>query len=541
MALIDKGSVLQQFMGFTRLPVFRQLGLMLGLAASVSLGIMIVSWSQEPDYTPLFVGLGTADASRVVQILDQSKVRYRINGGTVTVPVAQVHELRLKLASEGLPRGDVQGYELLDGEQKFGASSFMETSRYNRALEGELSKSVATLDGVQNARVHLAIPKQSVFVRKGNKPSASILVNLYPGKELSDSQVSGVVHLVASSVPDMDTEDVTLIDQKGRLLTTATANSPLGMSSEQLRFSRTVEQDYINRIMNILAPIVGADRVNAEVTADIDFTATERTSESYAPDKITMRSEQTLEEGNSGGRASGVPGALTNQPPAAGTLSEQEDGNEESSAANLFTSKSATRNYEVDRTISHVRETPGSIRRLSVAVVLDYRDEIDDEGNVTRVPLPADELERLNSLVKDAVGFNATRNDSVNLVNVSFREPDLLEPLPDSPFWEKPWLVPFGKQLLGWGAVLLLILGVLRPVLASLAKEGAAPRRLEHGEALEGQIQLSADQVNLSGAGMAALPGSVGYAQQLAMAQSLVNQDPKRVAQVMKGWVGADE
>ncbi len=541
MALINKDSVLQQFMGYTRLPMFRQLGLMIGLAASVSIGVAIVSWSQEPDYTPLFVGLSTADASRVVEILDQTKVRYRLTGGTVTVPAAQVHELRLKLASEGLPRGDVQGYELLDGEQKFGTSSFMETSRYNRALEGELSKSVATLDGVKNARVHLALPKQSVFVRKGNKPSASILVNLYPGKELSESQVSGVVHLVAASVPDMKTEDVTLIDQKGRLLTTVTANSPLGMSSEQLRYSRTVEQDYINRIMNILAPIVGADRVNAEVTADIDFTATERTSEIYAPDKITMRSEQTLEEGNNSGRASGVPGALSNQPPAAGILSEQEDGGEESASSNLFTSKSATRNYEVDRTISHVRETPGSIRRLSVAVVIDYRDQFDDEGNVTRVPLPADELERLNGLVKDAVGFSAARNDSVNLVNVSFREPDLLEPLPDAPFWEKPWLIPLAKQLLGWGAVLLLILGVLRPVLASLAKQGAAPRRLEHGDALEGQIQLSADQVNLSGAGTAALPGSVGYAQQLAMAQSLVNQDPKRVAQVMKGWVGADE
>jgi len=557
--LNDQSGLLRQFQALGGLPVLRQLGLLVGLAASVALGVGVVLWSRAPDYSPLFGGLSNSDANQIVQMLEQDKTPYRLDSGTVSVPAEKIHELRLKLASAGLPRGEAKGFEMLDGDQGFGTSSFMESTRYHRALEGELAKSVATLDGVSSARVHLAIPKQTAFLRKTDRAAASVLVNLGAGRGLSEGQVSAVVHLVASSVPGLDIADVTVVDQKGRLLSANAMSPEFAMTSEQFNFTRKVEQDYRRRIVDLLAPLVGANRVSAEISADIDFTRVEKTSETYEPDATAIRSEQISEDVRPVGAASGVPGALTNQPPAAGTIAEPAavaspggalataaaGGSTVGAAPVLPGSRRAVKNYELDRTISHVRESGGALRRLSVAVAVDYRDQTDASGAAQRVPIPAEELDRLTGLVKEAVGFNAERGDSVNLVNASFLAPETTVEIPQPPFWEQPWLPGAARQLLGGIAVILIIFGVLRPALRSLA--GGDRARVDPllpgyagNPALNGELLPGDDVVTLNGS--ARLPGApASYEQQLSLAQAMANQDPKRVAQVVKGWVSGDE
>lgn len=547
MAIVDQDTVVKPFGGLSQLPAVRQIALLVGLALSIALGIGIVSWSQEPNFVPVFSDLAERDMAPVITLLEQDDIKYRMQGGTIAVPAEYVHKLRIRLASQGLPKGGTRGFEMLEEEQSFGTSSFLETARYNQALEGELSKSVATLDGVNSARVHLAIPKQSAFLRNQSGASASVLVSLYPGSKLVDSQVAGIVHLVSSSVPGMDAEKVSVVDQKGNLLTAGSGSSGIAMSAEQFGFVRSVEQDYSQRIVALLAPIVGVDSVRAQVTADIDFTSVEKTSEVYNPDNASVRSEQISEEqSSSSGSGSGVPGALSNQPPPAGAVGQSA----EAAPVPVRTSKQATKNYELDRTISHINEMPGAIKRLSVAVVLDYRDQTDDAGKVERVPLADDEIQRFTTLVQEAVGFDAERGDRINIVNASFLAAPEIEPIPESPLWQQPWVLNVGKQALAVIGVVLLIFGVLRPVMSSLANYtpppvigGAAPAGVPGLEApaMAGELQLGADQVSLSGAG-GQLPGSnTGYERQIAMAKSIASEDPKRAAQVMKSWVGEDE
>lgn len=542
MALIDRENTVLPFNGMANLPVVRQLALLVGLAASIALGVAVVMWSQQPDFVPLYGTLPAADSAKVVQSLEQRGVPYKLEGGAVAVPAEQVHQLRLQLAGQGLPGSGYQGFELLDREQSFGTSSFMENARYQRALEGELTKSIASLDSVSGARVHLAIPKQSAFVRRRSQPSASVLVNVMPGRALQEQHVAGIVNLVASSVPGMEAEKVTVVDQRGRLLTRTPRSEGVATGSEHLQFLRQVEKDYSDRIVELLTPVLGADRISAKVSADIDFTVVEKTMESYSPEKA-LRSEQTTEELTSSVRAEGVPGALSNSPPPAAEIGDpaEEEGAEAPAPEPRQTTRHATRNYELDRTISHVREAPGSIRRLSVAVLVDYRDHINDAGNAERVPLGADEIARIEALVKEAVGFNAERGDSVNVANVSFLTPDLAAPVIDEPaIWQQPWVARAGKQALGVLAVGLLIFGVLRPVLKNLSEAGSRTATVVARERHENGGQLADDQVSLSAGNTKAIAAPESYEQQLTLAKSMVSEDPKRVAQVVKGWVSAD-
>lgn len=550
--MADQTTLVRPFMGLSQMPIARQAGLLIGLALSISLGVGLASWSQEPNYVPFLSGLADRELAPIVAILDSENVKYRMQGSGIAVPADKVHSLRIKLASQGLPKGGMRGFELLEEEQSFGTSSFLETARYNQALEGELSKSIATLEGVKNARVHLAIPKQSAFLRNKSGASASVLVSLYPGHSLAESQIAGIVHLIASSVPTMEAARVSVVNQKGTLLTMgAGSNTNLAVSAEQRGHARSLEEDYSQRIIALLAPIVGADRVRAQVTADMDFTAIERTSEVYGPKTSSVRSEQTSEERTAPRAGSGVPGALTNQPPPAGTI----DPNPDSSTNQLAperVSKEATKNYELDRTISHINEMPGTIKRLSVAVVLDYRDEVGASGEVERVALSDEEIARYTLLVQEAVGFDGERGDSVNIINAPFLALPEPEVLPEIPVWKQAWVLTLGKQLLAIIGVALLIFGVLRPVMKSLATYNGAAKGLAgrqntpglEAPAMVGELQPGDDQVSLSGAGGGAgqLPGTnIGYDRQIAMAQTVARDDPQRAAQVVKGWVGDDE
>ncbi len=541
----------QTAQGFSQLPALRQLGLMIGLAASVAIGVAVVLWSQTPNYSLLYANLSEADTSAVMQALQQADIPYKIDdkSGALLVPAKNVHEARLKLAGSGLPKGNAVGLELLQKDQELGTSQFVEQARYQHALEIELARSISSLRNVSSARVHLAIPKRSVFVREQQHPTASVVLDLYSGRQLKEGQIAAVVHLVASSIPDLDPDKVTVVDQSGRLLTQSVNDRQLALTSSQFDYTRRLEDSYIKRIEALLSPIVGAGRVRAQVVADVDFTRVEKTRESYNPDLPALRSEEVVEESNRSGAPSGVPGALSNQPPEAGTTNpaqaaqgkgqKQTGQATESTEVAGSTSRRSTRNFELDKTISHTRTGGGRVQRLSVAVVLDDRQVVQDDGSVVRTPLTDKEIEQITALVKDAVGFDITRGDTVNVINQAFQQAPAAEPLPEPKLWEQPWVMDLGKQLLGGLGVLLLVFGVLRPVLKSLAEKGAkAPVRMM---AVEGGGEVGEDQLSLSGGAQPPrLPAGGQYEQQLTMAKGMANQDPGRVAQVVKNWVAND-
>ena len=378
--------------GFQGLPALRQLGLMIGLAGSVALGVAVVLWSQEPNYTVLYGSLAAKDAGEVVEALKRSEIKFTLDPstGSVMVESSKIHTARMELAKSGLPEGGSMGFELLDKQQGFGTSQFIETKRYQRALEGEISRTIAELRNVSSARVHLAIPKRSVFLRDRTSPTASVMVDLYSGRKLDDEQIAAIVHLVSSSVPHLTPEDVTILDQRGNLLSSGSSSDSMGPSSSQFSYNRKLEQTYKNRIQDLLEPVVGAGKVRATINADLDFTVTERTEETYNPDLAAVRSEQTTEDvSSSSDAASGVPGALSNQPPKAGSLRGAQgefDSATGTAGVNGNSRKSRVRNFELDKTVSHTKLSSGNIRRLSVAVVIDNKQEVDEDGEITNKP-----------------------------------------------------------------------------------------------------------------------------------------------------------
>jgi flagellar M-ring protein FliF len=530
-------------------PLARQLLLLVGVAAAVALGVAAVLWSQNPNYTQLHTGLSDKDAGLVIEALQKANIPARLEGGAVLVPAAKLQDARLKLATQGLPKGSENGFELLHEAPPFGTSQFLETARYQHALEGELARSIANLTNVQSARVHLALPKQSAFVRNRQPPSASVLVSLYPGRTLEPGQVAAVLHLVAAGVPGLETGRITVVDQRGRLLSTPETSQEVALSASQFEYTRKLEEAYVRRIEELLMPIAGLGAVRAQVVAEVDFTISEQTQERFNGGQPALRSEQVIQEASAGvAGAAGIPGALSNQPPAAGstdpakpataTAAKSDDkakGNETSNANNNGPSNSssrATRNYELDKTISHTRSATGAVKRLSVAVVLDDKQKTDEEGEVTRTPFTPEEIERITALVKDAVGFNKERGDTVNVINSAFNAPPPVEPPPEPPFWKQPWLWEAAKQLGAAGFVLALFFGVLRPVLRGLLARTPLPAPA--GAAADSRLGLAGPAT----APALAAPGN--YDNQLTSAKSLAAQDPKRAAQVVKNWVAND-
>lgn len=544
---LEPQNLMNRFNSLSRQPVTRQLGLLLGLAASIALAMGLVQWSMTPDFTPLYSELSPRETGEVVRSLESSGIPYQLHNSTglVSVPADKVHEARLKLASEGLPQGDGNGFEMLYKEQEMGVSSFMEKARYDRALEQELSQSIASLDSVRSARVHLALPKQSAFVRKKNKPAASVLLNLYSARQLTERQLSGIVHLVASSVPGLEAEQVSVVDNQGKLLSSQNSNDDFAYTKEQFRFTQQLEKNYSSRITEILTPILGVGAVSAQVAAEIDFTMVEKTSESYAPES-TIRSEQMEEELTGSRRTnSGIPGTLSNQPPVETTVTDSPEGAEDKPQTER-SSKKEVRNYEMDKTISHIREVPGTLQKLSVAVVVDYVDQLNDKGEVERVPLTETRLAEITSLVKETVGFNEERGDSVNVINASFVVPPEMEPMPEASLMDQPWVWKAAKMGLSSIAVLLVIFTVLKPLMQiSSAPPPAQP--MPQGQpgmypaGMDGAMAMGEDQVTLGGQQQQLLPGGApAYQQQLSMARTMVEGEPERVAHVVKNWVAAD-
>ncbi len=536
-------------------PWLRQLAVMVGIAASVALGVAVVLWSQAPSYAPLYGNLAEKEASEVMEALQQASVDYKVDeaSGMLLVPAAKLKEIRMQLAGQGLPNSAGLGFELLQQDTGFGTSQIVERARHQQALQGELARTITTIGAVQSARVHLAVPKQSVFVRKRQPPSASVAVRLHNGRTLDDAQVEAIVHLVASSVPELTTGRVTVVDHKGRLLSGNSANREMKLSATQFEHTRRIEQHFRERIEDLLAPIVGRDKVRAQVTADVDFTVTEQTQERYNPDQPALRSERLNEEQRSGRAAGGVPGALTNQPPAAGGAPEQAAGGAlagDAGAGNpLNSSRQSTRNYELDRVISHTRMSPINLRRLSVAVVVDDISTVDDQGAVSVRERTPEEIERLTELVREAVGFDVRRGDSVRVMNNSFLAPEPVAELPEIPIWEQQWVLDIAKQVGGLVLVLVLIFFVLRPTLKRLTATTAIAAGAEGTDGQGARVEGPFSDGQAGGAGGAMLgtdggpiqlPSGAKYENIMDAARQLVDEDPKRVAQLVKTWVNEE-
>ena len=539
MELVKSEQFSAPFTGMLQLPVVRQLGLLLGLAASIAIGVAVVLWSQTPTFTLLYSNVTGQDAQAMAEVLKRNGIEFRLDpdSGAIMVEAGKSNEAKLKLAAENLPRSSGEGFEILDKEQGFGSSAFLQTVRYQRAREGELARTIKSIAAVENARVHLALPKESAFVRNRKKPSASVMVRLAPGRRLEKEQIAAITHLVASSVPSLEASQVTLVDDRGRLLSADDERNDLAMSASEFEYTRKLEQNYITRIEHLLAPLVGMNGVRAQVNADLDFTRTELTQEQFNPDLPALRSEQQIEEQSKGvQREGGVPGALTNEPPGQAVAPEQAvaAGSEETRVIEgpSKSKKRLLRNYELDKTISHTRYSTGKIRRLSVAVVLDVKSGKDEEGNPIEVPYSDEELARFTALVKEAVGFNALRGDSVKVINAAFLPGEEMAELPDIPVWEQSWFWSVLRQLAAAAIVVLLVFGLLRPIMRSLANQ---PKPIVVNEAGE---EIPEDQLTLSGEGGGGrLPKPTTYEDNLNMAKSLASQEPKRVAQVVKTWL----
>lgn len=524
-----------------------------GIALLVVAAVAAMVMGRQPDYKVLFSNLSDKDGGAIVAQLSQMNVPYKHadGGGAILIPAERVHDVRLRLATQGLPRGSVTGFELME-TNRFGMTQFQERLNFQRGLEGELTRSIQALSSVQGARVHLALPNQNGFFREQQKPSASVLVSLHPGRILDRAQLAGIVHLVASSVPELAPSAVSVLDDTGKLLSQSPdAAGEEGINAQQLLYVQQIEQQYARRIMEILEPVVGRNNVKAQVSAELDFSRTESTSEQFrpnqTPDSGAIRSQQVLESsGTANKTATGVPGAVANQPPApsaapvnganpAPTAGGQQ-GAEESTSK-----RESTTNYEVDKTVKVTRGNNWAIKRLSAAVVVNYQALAEEKGGASPKPLTPEQIEQMTGLVRETIGFNKERGDSVNLMNTPFLTSEA--PAAAVPLWKQPETIELAKTF-AWplGAVLfaaLVLLGLVRPALKGTAKPAEAV------PVAGGQLSaLEADEPDRP-----ALPAPTKKDEvvevtpeqlRLEEARVLAKANPVAVANILKTWVHGD-
>ena len=526
-------------------------------AAIIAVMAGIWMWTSQPDYRVLFANYTDRDGGAIVAALQQMNIPYKFtDGGTaILVPDTMVADARLKLASQGLPRGGNVGFELMEN-QKMGISQFLEQVNFQRALEGELARSIETISSVQSARVHLAMPKDSVFVRDQQKPTASVVLNLYSSRLLDQHQVSAIVHLVASSVPDLPAQNVTIVDQSGNLLSDTSRQAGTGqLNPSQLKYVQDLQQEIVKKIESIISPIVGNNNVRAEATADVDFTHVEQAAETYkpnpTPDSATVRSMQSSESGNrAGANASGIPGALSNQPPTNATapITTGAGANGASgapAAASSPSQKESTINYEVDKTVRYTQQAMGGIKRLAVAVVINYKHETDKNGKAVSRELNDAEKAQVLSLAKEAMGFNQERGDTINVVNTQFISTE--KEAADIPIWKQTETIEMvksiGKYIAGTLGIMYLFFGYLKPLITKIMERSKKPPQRAVPEPEEEE-----DEGTVVNLGNKEPPpeefqfkSAQAYEKDLEIAKNLSKQDPKIVANVVKTWVNSEQ
>ncbi len=541
--------------GFARMDQAQKIKLGLGALALLAIALAFFFMGRQPEWRVLYANLGDKDGGAIVAQLSQMNVPYKHaeGGQAIMVPADKVHDTRLRLASQGLPKGSVTGFEIMEAN-RFGMTQFQERLTFQRGLEGELTRSIQSLSSVQNARVHLALPNQNGFFREQQKPSASVLLSLHAGRTLDRAQVAGIVHLVASSVPEMNPKAVSIVDDAGNLLSSPPDGQAQGVDTQKLQYVQQLEQLYTRRIMDMLEPLVGRNNVKAQVSAEVDFSQVESTSEQHRPNQgpdapAAVRSQQTVEDGSAarGAPPSGVPGAVSNQPPATGTSPINGAAAPVGVASGQGTAqgggssrRESVVNYEVDKTVKVVRESTGQIKRLSAAVVINHRTTVDKAGKETTTPIPPQQLEQMTALVRETMGFSSDRGDSVNVVNAAFNvekttEADAL------PWWQQSdnqellrslaW--PLGMVALG----LVVLMGMVRPGLKLMK---SPPQRLEATQVqpLSAVLNEMPDRPGLP------MPGAVAEVtpetQRLADAKRLALENPAAVANIVKGWVNGE-
>ncbi|HWP20400.1 MAG TPA: flagellar basal-body MS-ring/collar protein FliF [Burkholderiaceae bacterium] len=538
------------------MPAPRKFALGAGAAALAAIVVALSLWSARPDYKVLYANLSDKDGGAIIAALSQMNVPYQHadGGAAILVPADKVHDVRLKLASQGLPKGSTVGFELMDNA-RFGITQFQERLTFQRGLEGELTRSIEALAAVQNARVHLALPNQNGFFREQQKPSASVLVHLHPGRTLDRAQIAGIVHLVSSSVPDLAPRAVSVVDQTGALLTESPDGSHkgAGLDAQQLQYVSQIESTYARRIADLLEPVVGRDNLRAQVTADVDFSQSESTSELFRPNQggepAAVRSMQTLESNQPGSaQPAGVPGAISNQPPVPasapinGPAQTLQAANGGSATAGTFKREAVT-NFEVDKTVKVTRNATGTIKRIAAAVVVNHRVTTNANGKTVSTPLTQEELDKLTALVRESIGFNADRGDTVQVINAPFRVQKVDDAPEDLPLWKRPDALDLLRQLAMPIALVLLALaivfGVIRPAL-----RGAKPEPRRNGQALDAVIAdpealpaLEAGAIETQAVPLLAAPMS---GDKLDAARQLARDNPAAVANIVRNWVSKE-
>ncbi|WP_070401149.1 flagellar basal-body MS-ring/collar protein FliF [Hydrogenophaga sp. PML113] len=538
--------------GLARMDNAQKIKLGLGALALLAIALAFFFMGRQPDWRVLYANLGDKDGGAIVAQLSQMNVPYKYSdgGGAIMVPADKVHDTRLRLASQGLPKGSVTGFELMENN-RFGMTQFQERLSFQRGLEGELTRSIQSLASVQAARVHLALPNQNGFFREQQKPSASVLLTLHPGRTLDRAQVAGIVHLVASSVPEMNPKAVSVVDDQGNLL----SNPPDGQNAtgadvQKLQYAQQLEQLYTRRILDMLEPLVGVGNVKAQVSADIDFSQAEMTSEQHRPNQgnepSAVRSQQTIEDGRPGSaQPAGVPGAVSNQPPAPSSapingqaapvgVTPQGQANAGQGGS---TRRESVINYEVDRTVRTVRESSGSIKRLSAAVVVNHKTTLDKNGKPVSAPIPAQQIEQMTALVRETIGFNQARGDSVNLMNAAFNEVVAAEP-EALPFWQQADNIELARSLafpLGMvGLGLIVLMGMVRPALKLMK---APPPRITEVQPLNAVLNEMPERPGLP---MPTPDEETPEKRRIADAKRLALENPAAVANIVKGWVNGE-
>ncbi|MEI4548967.1 flagellar basal-body MS-ring/collar protein FliF [Pseudoalteromonas spongiae] len=530
--------------------VMRQVTLIIALTICVAIAVFIMIWAKEPDMRPLGK-MPMDELIQTLEFLDAQKVEYKLDGNVVSVPVEAYQNIKLLMAKEGLEQVPSSGTEILMQDMGFGVSQRLERERLKHSREQQLARTIEELSKVARAKVLLAIPKENVFARREKKPSATVVLTVRRGRTLDGEEVDSVVDMVASAVQGLEPSRVTVTDQNGRLLNSGSQNSLTARSRKEYEIERKREQEYLEKIDSIMIPVVGLGNYTAQVDLVMDFSSIEETQKRFNPDLPAVRSEMTREDTNIGGLAVGIPGALTNQPPVNSQIPEQTGDESAQSTLPSRNSKEATRNYELDTTISHKRQQTGVIRRISVSVAVNYTNGVAEGGEATRDPRTQQELANIRRLLQGGIGFDMQRGDALEVVTIPFVQEEFSEAI-ELPIWQQPWFFKVIRLALGALVIIVLILAVVRPMLSKLINPEDTTEDYDDAS-LSAGVDLGDDTIDMlsqefdesavgfSPDGTLQLPDLHGDEDLLKAVRALVANEPELSSQVVKAWLTEDD
>jgi len=529
--------------------MLRQIVLVIALVICVAIAIFIVVWAQEPDFRPL-AKMPTEELIETLDYLDQAQIEYRLEGNTIYVNEEQYKDIKLSLARSGISQDPTAGEDIILQDMGFGVSQRVEKERLKHAREQQIARTIEEMASIQRVKVLLALPKENVFARREKKGSATVVLTMRRGSLLSGEEVDSVVDIVASAVQGLEPDRVTVTDSNGRLLNSGSQDSLSARSRKEYEIEKQREREYMEKIDSILIPVLGLENYTAQVDVTMDFTSVEQTQKRYNPDLPAVRSEMTMENNTVGGVVAGIPGALTNQPPLDANIPQQATGSNQTRTTPGSSRKEATRNFELDTTISHTKQQTGVIRRLSVSVAVDYLHSADAEGNPVSEPRTQEELMNLRRLLQGGIGFDVTRGDSLEVVSIPFSRVDDGS-MVKTEIWEQPWFMRALRLIVGGLVIIVLMIFIVRPMLRRLiypedtteSDEYSAEEGLDLGDETISMLSQEFDegQVGFSPDGSLMLPDLHKDEDVLKVVRALVANEPELSAQVVRGWMMMDE